>query len=432
MAAQPPDGAGGERAVRSALDAQRLGAGDDPASGSGGGGGGEGGGGGGGGGEADPRRGRPEGFDMGRYRQRLVALHVLYFGEKFQGLAMQKHTEETVEGQLLVALRKTRLMAPDAAPGEVLWARCGRTDKGVSAYDQVVSLKLRSKIPPGAPEPSREADEIDYPCVLNRFLPDDIRVAGWAPVDDGFSARYSCTGRHYKYFFVDKRRGGEFDLEAMRAACAHFVGPHDFRNFCQKDVTATHTFCRSVSECFIEQMDGGGVGLDVFAINVKGKAFLWHQVRCMAAVLFMVGRGQEEPGIVSRMLDVEAHPGKPHYRMAPEGPLVLFKCNFEDLKFIRSPAARQTVQATVDAQLRKHLVQACVWQCFSESLRAEGGAGAGGVPIEEEEGPRKKHRKLLERGAGPTVEQLQEKERGRGRLPGQQAAKQAAAAPSTE
>ena len=35
---------------------------------------------------------------------------------------------------------------------------------------------------------------------------------------------------------------------------------------------------------------------------------MWHQVRCMAAVLLMVGRGQEDPSVVAQLLDVEAHP----------------------------------------------------------------------------------------------------------------------------
>lgn len=32
------------------------------------------------------------------------------------------------------------------------------------------------------------------------------------------------------------------------------------------------------------------------------------QVRCMAAVLIMVGRGDEEPSIVQRLLDIQATP----------------------------------------------------------------------------------------------------------------------------
>lgn len=38
----------------------------------------------------------------------------------------------------------------------------------------------------------------------------------------------------------------------------------------------------------------------------------------MAAILLMVGRGLEQPGVVQRMLDVQATPQKPQYNMAPE------------------------------------------------------------------------------------------------------------------
>jgi tRNA pseudouridine38/39 synthase len=37
----------------------------------------------------------------------------------------------------------------------------------------------------------------------------------------------------------------------------------------------------------------------VWVMRVKGTAFLWHQVRCMAAVLFMVGYGHEAPAVIS-------------------------------------------------------------------------------------------------------------------------------------
>lgn len=32
---------------------------------------------------------------------------------------------------------------------------------------------------------------------------------------------------------------------------------------------------------------------ELWAMTVKGSAFLWHQVRCMVAVLFMIGEGLE-------------------------------------------------------------------------------------------------------------------------------------------
>ncbi len=67
----------------------------------------------------------------------------------------------------------------------------------------------------------------------------------------------------------------------------------------------------------------------MFVMTISGTAFLWHQVRCMVAVLFMVGRGDEDAGVCARMLDIERMPRKPVYQMASELPLVLYQCGFE-------------------------------------------------------------------------------------------------------
>lgn len=53
----------------------------------------------------------------------------------------------------------------------------------------------------------------------------------------------------------------------------------------------------------------------------------------MAEVLFMVGRGQEQPSIVSRLLDLTDFDRKPQYGMASERALCLYECGFEDLKW---------------------------------------------------------------------------------------------------
>lgn len=34
--------------------------------------------------------------------------------------------------------------------------------------------------------------------------------------------------------------------------------------------------------------------------RVRGTAFLWHQVRCMTAVLFLIGQGLEKPQVDSQ------------------------------------------------------------------------------------------------------------------------------------
>jgi len=52
--------------------------------------------------------------------------------------------------------------------------------------------------------------------------------------------------------------------------------------------------------------------------NIRAHKHTCLQVRCMAAVLLLVGQGLEEPDIVARMLDLSTFPCKPQYAMAPE------------------------------------------------------------------------------------------------------------------
>lgn len=65
----------------------------------------------------------------------------------------------------------------------------------------------------------------------------------------------------------------------------------------------------------------------------------------MAAVLLMVGRGDEAPSIVPALLDVAAVPGKPQYLMASEEPLLLFECGYREgtLPPLRRTAANHAV-----------------------------------------------------------------------------------------
>ena len=64
-------------------------------------------------------------------------------------------------------------------------------------------------------------------------------------------------------------------------------------------------------------------------LNISGKAFLWHQIRCIVAVLFRVGARKEDPNVVKKLLDIETNPRRPQYTMASELPLNLFSVNFD-------------------------------------------------------------------------------------------------------
>lgn len=71
--------------------------------------------------------------------------------------------------------------------------------------------------------------------------------------------------------------------------------------------------------------------LSIYKCVIKGTAFLWHQVRMMMNILFMIGKHLEAPDIIDRLLDVEKVPSKPKYDFAPGENLILTDCGFEDV-----------------------------------------------------------------------------------------------------
>ncbi|RDB27487.1 tRNA pseudouridine(38/39) synthase [Hypsizygus marmoreus] len=360
---------------------------------------------------------RHKAFHFATYSRRKIALKFCYSGWEYGGLAFQntKTPLPTVEAVMFDAFVKARLIDPEAGFEGCGWEKCGRTDRGVSAAGQVISLWVRSALgtesgtdspaevvdknkdvssmPSAVDIPSSEEEtpssvtpqedtnviprleygfdeddldapqsssnltipplktkpkfEHDYLSILNRLLPPTIRILAWSPVSDKFSARFSCTYRHYKYFFSpDTFSGPGLDVERMRAAASRLIGEHDFRNMCKIDAGKQITmFRRNVmrAEINVVSVDGDGKGMYVF--NLIGSAFLYHQVRHIMAILFMVGSGLEDPSVVTTLMNVE--PGlekpdddsqtplevvdrKPEYQMADALPLVLWDCGYPD------------------------------------------------------------------------------------------------------
>lgn len=270
-----------------------------------------------------PRRQRP--FDFSQHGRRHVAVRLAYLGWGYQGFASQANTDNTVEAKLFQALLQTRLVESRQTAN---YHRSGRTDKGVSAFGQVVSLELRSRTrgPDGATLPG---DELPYTRLLNRSLPRDVRALAWAPAPPGFSARFSCQHRTYRYLFPVAGLQLGLMVEAGRRMC----GTHDFRNLCRMDVAnGVLRFVRTVLWVRVWRA-GSGLG----CMEVRARSFLYHQVRCMAAVLLLVGRGLEDVEVVDQLLDVESNPCKPQYSMAVDYPLVLHDCSYENLEWNFDP-----------------------------------------------------------------------------------------------
>lgn len=189
----------------------------------------------------------------------------------------------------------------------------------------MISLDLRSQFPRGRDsedfnvkeEANAAAEEIRYTHILNRVLPPDIRILAWAPVEPSFSARFSCLERTYRYFFPR----ADLDVVAMDYAAQKYVGTHDFRNLCKMDVAnGVINFQRTILSAQVQlvgQSPGEGRWQEPFQLcqfEVTGQAFLYHQVRCMMAILFLIGQGMEKPEIIDELLNIEKNPQKPQYR----------------------------------------------------------------------------------------------------------------------
>lgn len=315
--------------------------------------------------ETKPRRGR--GVDFDKYQQRYVALQFLYLGHDYHGFARQEGIAKTIEESLFNALKKLCLVPEDKSWQELRYSRGGRTDKGVSALGQVVALYLRSAGKAGEPL-LPEDQEIDYPTILNRVLPAEIKILGWTTVPDDFSARFSAQYREYKYFIVT--RPEDLDIDKMREAAQYLLGEHDFRHFCKVDVVAVRTFVRSIFEVKLEDIGGTEYSSSrrVLQLYIKGSAFLWHQIRCIAAILLLVGRGQEDPVVVKELLNIEKNPRKPIYPIASDEPLLLFNCSYPGLSFRRSQKAYYDVLKCLDKFATRDLTRAALIGAMEEKL----------------------------------------------------------------
>ncbi|XP_013143375.1 PREDICTED: tRNA pseudouridine(38/39) synthase [Papilio polytes] len=268
-------------------------------------------------------------FDFKKCHLRRVLLRIVYFGWNYQGLAVQEDTTQTIEHHLFHALTKSCLIESRETSQ---YHRCGRTDKGVSAFGQVISISLRSKHSTDQQNiPESISSELPYCKTLNRLLPKDIRVVAWMPIPDDrpdYSARFDCKKRQYKYYFPRSN----LDLAKMKEACSYIIGSKDFRNLCKMDVgNGVTEFYREIFNANIIPIDNNDKDqpTSMYCLQIEGNAFLWHQIRCIMGLLLLIGEGNEEPDVINKLLDIENNPRKPQYNMALDIPLNLFHCSYE-------------------------------------------------------------------------------------------------------
>ncbi|KJP89422.1 tRNA pseudouridine(38-40) synthase [Plasmodium fragile] len=232
---------------------------------------------------------------------------------KTQGSAYQKDNPNTVENRLMDCLHALNLIPGVDQP----FSRVSRTDKGVSARMNALTIRLKIRHPHMA---LQDIERI-YVKEMNKRLK-NIHVIDIRNVPNFFDARLHCIHRTYLYFFMDKN----YNFERMREACKLFLGEHDFANFCKKRKNST-CFRRTILKFELRSMDK-----NFHYFKIKGTSFLYNQIRHMVATLFQVATGNLELEDLASMLN--NHPSRDkNFKIANEDGLLLYSFKFSDLNF---------------------------------------------------------------------------------------------------
>jgi tRNA pseudouridine38-40 synthase len=177
-------------------------------------------------------------------------------------------------------------------------AVAGRTDAGVHALGNVVSVDVEGGSPP---ERAAEA--------LNAVLPGDVAVAAVEAVPAGFHARFSARSRSYRYRLHRRRERSPFeerwswwyprplDVARLERAAALLVGEHDFRAFTPAE-TQHEVFVRVVESAAWRERG------DFLEFEITADSFLRHMVRTLVGTMvdgldlapLLQGRPRSEAG----------------------------------------------------------------------------------------------------------------------------------------
>lgn len=216
---------------------------------------------------------------------------IQYDGSGFSGYQRQPQ-QRTVQGEIEKALTYI-------SRGQTIETHCsGRTDAGVHAIGQVFHFETDLKIPIK-----------QWKFVFNNALPEDIYMVKVEETSNDFHARYCATEKEYRYYILNESIPNVFkrnyvhqythtlDREAMRRACAYFVGKHDFTTFSSAKSTVKGSKVRELRSLELKE-DG-----NVIELIFKGNGFLYHMVRIISGVILDIGRGKYQPEDIPELFE---------------------------------------------------------------------------------------------------------------------------------
>ena len=232
-------------------------------------------------------------------RKKLV-IELQYLGTAYDGWQPQPN-QSSVYDVVAEALHK----GTGETYGPVV---AGRTDKGVHAKHQLVSVRTE-----------RSHDHEALVAALNAALPKDVRVLSVREAPATFHATTSVRQKTYAYYLALGATADDvawrvegLDVDRMRACAQRFVGEHDFKVFSAGGkASGTVRTIRAAVVDEIEFVDLPFVGRvqgPLVRVAFECDGFLKHQVRRMVGALVRVGRGELAESVVADALRDPATP----------------------------------------------------------------------------------------------------------------------------
>jgi tRNA pseudouridine38-40 synthase len=219
---------------------------------------------------------------------RCFRLVIAYDGTAYAGWQAQPD-RPAIQSLLTHAARE--LCGPEARV-----SGASRTDAGVHALRQTVSLTAQTSLAPAA-----------VLGALNAALPRDVRVTASSEAPPGFHARRSALGKRYVYL-VDNGQVASpllrrfawhvpqpLDVRGMRQALSALRGRHDFSAFRAAAGASVHPVCAIRALHVFRRRD-------CLAIWISADRFLHHMVRVIVGSAVEVGRGARPAEWLGRAL----------------------------------------------------------------------------------------------------------------------------------
>jgi len=284
------------------------------------------------------------------------ALLLSYIGTGFRGLQFQPDFDDTIDGTILASLHAAGLIHERSHKG-CYYRRSCRTDKGVHALRNVVTLRLHNDVFDASSETSALAR-------MNAAMSEGhegsrVKAIGLIHIMDSFRAREWCTKRKYQYvlplYAIDPNadEASEYahtperatDLvKAFNLICQRFVGVRRYHNFTGDGLSLdpnSSEAIRNVYECGIREgfffempTDNNNVYV---VFRIEAQSFLLNMIRKILGVTLAISRGVR-PGLLDAAMDPTQDVDTP---MAPGSNLYLETPYFDtydaDCSKIRSP-----------------------------------------------------------------------------------------------